>query len=141
MTKSVTGGCRCGAVRYSCAAEPVMMVTCSCSDCQIFYGGVMSAAVVLPREALEVTGDVTYFKVEGSSGKPVSRGFCPTCGTPLIGNPGIAPQLTTVTAGTLDDSSDFRPQMSVFTSCARPWVKVDEDIPGFPGMPEQIPEI
>lgn len=141
MTKPISGGCRCGAVRYSCPAEPIMTVTCSCSDCQIFYGGVMSAAVILPKEALEVTGNVTYFDVEGSSGKPVSRGFCPTCGTPLFGKPGIAPQLVSVTAGSLDDSSTFRPQMSVFTSGARTWVKVAEDIPGFARMPDQIPEI
>ena len=141
MTTPITGGCRCGAVRFSCAADPITMVTCSCSDCQVFYGGVMSAAIVLPRQALEVAGDVTYYEVEGSSGKPVSRGFCPACGTQLFGKPGIAPQLVSVTAGTLDDSSSFRPQLNVFTSRARPWVTVAEDIPGFPEMPDQIPEI
>lgn len=46
----------------------------------------------------------------------------------------------TVTAGSLDDPSWFRPRMSVFTACARPWVQIAEDIPGFPGMPDRVPE-
>lgn len=34
-----TGGCVCGAVRYGCTAEPVMMFKCHCRDCQRVTGG------------------------------------------------------------------------------------------------------
>ena len=141
MTKPITGGCRCGALRYRCAAEPVTAVTCSCDDCKVFYGGVISAALVLPRAAVEITGDVTYYEVEGGSGKLVSRGFCPTCGTQIFGLPGIAPQLMSVTVGTLDDSSGFKPEMNVYQSKAWPWLHLDEDVVSFPEMPDRIPEV
>jgi hypothetical protein len=141
MTTPITGGCRCGALRYECPAEPVLSVACSCSDCKVFYGGVISAALVLPRDAVQITGAVTYYQVEGSSGRPVDRGFCPTCGTQVFGKPGVAPQLMSVTAGTLDDPSSFRPQMNVFAANAYDWVYLDSDIVSFPGMPDQIPEV
>lgn len=141
MTTPVSGSCRCGAVRYESAAEPVTCVTCSCTDCKVFYGGVMSAAVVLPRDAVKVTGDVTYFEVAGDSGQPVSRGFCPKCGTQMFGKPGIAPQLMAVTAGTLDDSSWFKPQMNVYAARAFPWIHVSDEVPSFEKMPDQIPEV
>jgi hypothetical protein len=34
-----SGGCVCGAVRYECSAEPIMMFKCHCSDCQRLTGG------------------------------------------------------------------------------------------------------
>lgn len=142
MPKTITGGCRCGALRYSCAAPAIMAVSCSCSDCKTFYGGAISAAVVLPREAVEVSGTAKYYAVTGGSGKPVERGFCPNCGTQVFGKPAIAPQLMTVTLGTLDDQGGYKPQMNVYAASAHPWLHLDEDIASFPQMPppEQIPQ-
>ncbi len=34
-----TGGCVCGAIRYECSAEPIMMFKCHCRDCQHVTGG------------------------------------------------------------------------------------------------------
>ena len=141
MTKKTAGGCRCGAVRYECEAAPLFGVTCYCTDCQKFYGGEKSTALVLPREVLKVTGEVTYYEVTGGSGQPVDRGFCPTCGTPLIGKPGIAPHLITVTVGSLDDASRFQTAMCVYTSSAQPWAHIPEGVPRFEKMPDQIPEV
>lgn len=140
MPRKISGGCRCGAVRYETAAEPLFTVNCFCNDCQKFYGGDKSNAVAFPRESLKVTGDVTYFEVTGGSGHPVNRGFCPTCGTPLFGLPDMAPHLISVTAGSLDDSSWFRPAMNVYTCRAQPWAQMVEGIPSFEKLPEEIPE-
>ncbi len=95
---------------------------------------------MLPREALKVTGEVTYYEVASGSGHPVDRGFCPTCGTPLFGKPGIAPHLISVTAGSLDDASGFQTNMCVYTSSAQPWAHFPEGVPSFEKMPDQIPE-
>ena len=140
MPKIITGGCRCGAMRYEAAAEPLFTVNCFCNDCQKFYGGDKSSAVVFPRDAVEIAGEVTYFEVTGGSGQPVSRGFCPTCGTPLFGFPEIAGHLMSVTAGSLDDASWFRPAMNVYTCRAQPWAQMAEGIPSFEKLPDQIPE-
>src|SRR2546428_526017 len=65
MTAPLTGGCTCGAVRYECTAEPVMAFNCHCRDCQRATGGAYVPAVVVPRNALRVTGEVKDFGVRG----------------------------------------------------------------------------
>jgi len=49
-----TGGCACGAIRYECTAEPVIMVKCHCRDCQHITGGGFAAAVLVPAEAFRL---------------------------------------------------------------------------------------
>jgi hypothetical protein len=39
MKLPFTGGCACGAIRYECNAEPIMMGKCHCRDCQHISGG------------------------------------------------------------------------------------------------------
>ena len=41
-----TGGCVCGAVRYECSAEPIMMF--KCRDCQRVTGEGFVAACLCP---------------------------------------------------------------------------------------------
>jgi hypothetical protein len=91
MTTPLTGGCTCGAVRYECAAESVMAFNCHCRDCQRATGGAYVPAVVVPRNALRVTGEVRYFGVRGESGQILNRGFCPHCGSRLFGKPDFKP--------------------------------------------------
>jgi hypothetical protein len=41
MTRPVlplTGGCSCGAIRYEIASFPLLLYTCSCTDCQTSSG-------------------------------------------------------------------------------------------------------
>jgi len=46
-----TGGCECGAVRYECSAEPMMMFKCHCRDCQRVTGGAFVAGLLVPMSA------------------------------------------------------------------------------------------
>ena len=53
MTERHTGGCLCGAVRYSIGAKPGPVVGCHCSQCRR-QTGFYYAAVNVPRTALSV---------------------------------------------------------------------------------------
>ena len=64
----ITGGCACGAVRYVVNAEPVLMLNCHCRDCQRATGGAYAPVVVVPRTAVQITGELRYYKVTGESG-------------------------------------------------------------------------
>src|SRR5438045_9171378 len=81
-----TGGCTCGAIRYECTAEPIMMFKCHCRDCQQGTGGGFAPGMLLPREAFRFTrGQLRYnFTPSIRRGKH-KRGFCPECGTRLTG--------------------------------------------------------
>jgi hypothetical protein len=137
ISKSFTGGCACGAVRYEIPAEPMMMIQCQCRDCQRASGTGHASAVAFPRAALKVTGDVKQHTVIGDSGRKVHRSFCPQCGSPLFGMPDVAPQLVGVAAASLDDPAVFKPQMVMYASRAQHWDRVDQSLPSFPKLMPQ----
>lgn len=135
MAIPFTGGCRCGAIRYECSAEPVMAGNCHCRDCQKVSGSAFSANLAVPQEVLRISGAVKYHDVKAESGNTVSRGFCPNCGAPVLAKSSGMPGLVIVRAGSLDDPSWFRPGMDLYTSSAQPWDYMNPELPKFPKMP------
>lgn len=134
-----TGGCMCRAVRYECSAQPVFMGICHCRDCQRATGTAFSAGMLVPHNAVTITGNVKYYDVTGDSGITVSRGFCPTCGSRLFSKRPI-PKLIGITAGSLDDPSWFQPRMNFYTASAQPWDYLNPDLPKFAKLPPPINE-
>jgi hypothetical protein len=135
MSKTTTGGCQCGAVRFETTAEPVFSAVCHCRQCQRASGAPSSAFVAVPKQAVSISGEVRYFETKGGSGNPVRRGFCPTCGSRLFGIADVAPDLMGISSVSFDDPSDFSPQMHIFTENAQPWDRIGGELPVFPGMP------
>jgi hypothetical protein len=136
MTAPLTGGCLCGAVRYTCGAEPVVSGHCHCRDCQRATGAAFLSGLAVPQDALEVTGAVTYFDTENESGNTSSRGFCPECGARILGRSTGMPGLVMVHATSLDDPSRFQPTMHIFMASAQPWDTPVDDLPKFARMPD-----
>ena len=134
MAAPFTGGCACGAVRYECSAEPMMMGNCHCRDCQKASGGPFVSIVGVPKEALKITGEVTYHEVKSDKGDPIKRGFCGKCGSRLFGMPSVAP-FVGIAAGSLDDPSWYRPAFDIYTSSAQPWDYMNPELAKFPKMP------
>jgi hypothetical protein len=129
-----TGGCMCKAIRYECSAEPIFMGNCHCRDCQQATGTAFASAILVPRNAVNITGDVKYYEVTGDSGGIVGRGFCPICGSRLFSKPPM-PELMGIMAGSLDDPSCFQPMMDVYTATAQPWDYMNPDLPKFSKLP------
>jgi hypothetical protein len=98
-----TGGCLCGAVRYSINAEPIRQLLCNCVDCQKHTGTAFVSGLLVPSEGASITGTMSTFTLPGGqSGEPMHRRFCTTCGSPiLIEKDGTGRML--IMAGTLDD--------------------------------------
>ena len=106
-----SGGCACGAIRYECSAEPVMMLKCHCRNCQQMTGSGFSPAVLVPAEAFRVTrGQLRYHFTPSAAGGQHKRGFCAECGSLLTGgeNTERPKGVVGVTAGSLDDPSWFQ---------------------------------
>lgn len=129
-----TGGCMCTAVRYECSAEPVSMGICHCRDCQQATGSAFAAGMLVPQDAITITGDVTYYDVTGDSGSIIGRGFCPICGSRLFSLPPI-PELIGIMAGSLDDPSWFQPRMNIYAASSQPWDYLNPDLPKFDKLP------
>lgn len=132
---TMTGGCACGAVRYEITGEPVMAGHCQCRDCQRMTGTGHASMLAVPAPAIRMTGTLKYHRSTADSGSTVARGFCPECGSFISGTSSAMPQLTTVAAASLDDPSQFRPQLVVYTCSAQPWDRMDPALPQFERMP------
>jgi hypothetical protein len=107
------------------------MAICHCRDCQRSTGSAFAAAMRVPRHAVTITGEVKYYEVTGDSGGRMSRGFCPNCGSRLFGQRENADFLSLM-ASSLDDPSEFRPVMDLYTASAQPWDYMNPDLPKFP---------
>ena len=135
-TLPFTGGCACGAIRYTCTAEPLMMLHCHCRDCQRSSGGPFAAFVVVPAEAFKVSKGSLHFHASPSEmGGMTRRGFCPDCGSPIMGKPDSLPQFVAIRSGSLDDPSWFNSQMEVWTSDAQPLDHMNPALPNFQKYP------
>jgi hypothetical protein len=117
----MTGGCSCGAVRYVVKADPILMLNCHCRDCQRASGSAYAAIVVVPRAAVELTGELRYHKITGDNGGVIERGFCPSCGSRIANKLGRMPDILGLMAGNLDDPALHKPAMDIFTASAHPW--------------------
>jgi hypothetical protein len=117
ITKSISGGCQCGAVRYRVSAVLDSSHICHCRMCQKAVGNFFAALVGIPREAFEWTrGAPALFK----SSDLVDRGFCKKCGTPLLYDFKTSQHLN-VTTGSLDDPTDLPPKMQFGIEGRMPW--------------------
>jgi hypothetical protein len=130
----VTGGCLCGAVRYSIDAEPIAdrQVLCHCVDCQRHTGTAFVSGMAFPADSVVVSGEMTTFTMPGGqSGESMNRRFCTRCGSPImIDKDGTGRKM--IMAGTLDDKSLFKPKVSLFCEQALSWVVMPADTENLP---------
>ena len=130
MSAKITGGCKCGSVRYEISAEPKAYVICQCMDCQKFSGSGHISNMMVPADKVAVSGETTTFEYTGGSGNPVHHVFCPVCGSPVYGGP-PGYEFSMIRAGSLDDSGIFKPSMVVYSESAAHWDHVDAAIPRY----------
>jgi hypothetical protein len=131
MSAPFEGGCRCGAIRYRCASEPVVALHCWCRDCQYSSGGAGVTALVCVANDVVITGSPASHAVEAESGVTVERLFCRSCGTPLFARNPTTAALLAVKAGTLDDPSWVTPSAHIWTASAPPWACIADDLPRY----------
>src|SRR5579862_6696199 len=98
----ISGGCLCGQVRYSASVEPIFVGVCHCTDCQKFSGSAFAAVIGVPKAAVTVTGTLKTFTKNGDSGQPMSREFCPECGSGIMDVAALMPEVAMLNIGTLD---------------------------------------
>ena len=116
-----SGGCACGAIRYTCVAEPIIAWQCHCRDCQRASGGACASVFYVATSALSSTGEIKYYEVQAKSGNTVSRGFCPKCGSPLWALLSTLPTVVSIRIASLDDPSEVQPTMDIWTVSAQLW--------------------
>jgi hypothetical protein len=130
-----TGGCHCGAIRYSLEGEPKHSSVCHCESCRRTTGGLMTAWLGYPNEALRVEqGEPAFY----SSSAGVERRFCGACGTSLFyNNEPAMPGVVDILTATLDVPQAFPPALHVQMADALPWEAGLAALPKFRRFPGQ----
>ena len=130
MTKSLQGGCRCGAVHYSLAVEDLPPVyACHCRDCQTWTGSAFSQQVILPEDVLTVTGAVEVYELTSPSGRLSRQRVCGICHTRIYNTNSARPGLVIIRAGTLDDSDALDVVAHIWVKRKQPWIAIPADVP------------
>lgn len=136
MTRSYTGGCACGAIRYETTSEPIFQNHCQCRDCQKRSGTGHASFLTFPRRAdVTITGDVKTWRVAGDSGNEKIHAFCPTCGAPVYLMLAAMPELIAVHAASLDDPGQFNPQVVTYSIRGHAWDRLDPALQSFERLP------
>lgn len=136
---AISGGCLCGAVRYSVDAQPLMTRVCWCRLCQYIGAGSGTVNAVFPSATLKVDGELSMYACTADSGNRMQRRFCPRCGTPMFSAAEARPDLVIVRAGTLDDPELAEPKVTIWAAAAPSWAVIDLDIPCLEGQPPPPP--
>jgi hypothetical protein len=109
-----TGGCLCGAVRYTVRGEPVDVRRCHCADCRKESGSAFTVYAQWPTEAFELTGEIGSYD---------GRRFCPRCGSRLLDTKDSGDSLIEIRIGSLDDAPfDLKPEAEIWVSRREIWV-------------------
>lgn len=139
-TSGVYGGaCLCGAVRYQAEGRPVVVAQCHCNACRRGSGAGHSTGAMFAAERFRLTGAVAEYRYRSDNGNDVTRVFCPTCGSPILGRNSGMTGYVTITLGTVDDPSGLEPQVVVFAENRQPWDAIDESLPTFATQPNWKP--
>lgn len=131
----LTGGCYCGTVRYEAEGEPVLKAQCHCRECQYITGGGPNFFLAMPAEGFRYVQGTAKGFTRSDLDNPVTREFCPDCGTHLITRPRGMPMVV-IKVGSLDDPKQFAgPDMAIFTIDRQPFHAIAPDLPSFERMP------
>jgi len=132
----IAGGCYCGALRYKAEGDPLFKGQCHCRECQYISGGSPNVVLGMQEASFAYTkGSPTPFS-RGDLEAPVTREFCPECGTHILAKAPGLPGAVLIKVGTLDDPSVFgTPQMAIFTIDKQAFHHVPDGIAVFERSP------
>lgn len=132
----LTGGCYCGDLRYEAAGEPRARIQCHCRECQYISGGGPNFVMGMPVDEFRFTQGSPSSFTRSDLEAPVTRQFCPRCGTHLLTRSPRLPDFVLIKVGTLDDPAVFeQPSMAIFTVDRQPFHLIAEGVKQFEGRP------
>ncbi|WP_068312603.1 GFA family protein [Polycladidibacter hongkongensis] len=72
---NLSGGCQCGAVRFTADGAPDRVGICHCMDCRKHHGALFHASAVYQQDRVRISGTTRDYQ---------GRHFCPECGSSVF---------------------------------------------------------
>lgn len=132
-----SGRCACGRVTLAMDGNPLAVGQCWCRQCQQIAAGGATVNALFPAHAVSIAGETAKHAYAAASGSRVTHWFCPSCGTPLLGQSAAHPDVLAVKLGAIDLPHDLRPGGVIWTSEAPVWAFLDDDLPQHPFGPNR----
>lgn len=132
---SITGGCLCGAVKYTVNSKPLVTRECWCKFCQTIASGNATINLAFPLESITIVGELQDYPNIADDGNKMHRRFCPTCGVHLFSEAEERPSIIVVRAGTVDDAEQITVEGVIWTSEAPSWAHLNPNIVHFEQQP------
>lgn len=132
-SKTLEGGCGCGAVRYRLTDEPFIVHNCHCTVCQRQTGTGSAVNAFIETDRLEhLSGELKEYDFPTPSGGTQTVVRCAECGTPLWSHyPRLGRKTAAVRVGTLDDPSAAPPDVAIYVAYRPSWAPLPEGVPAF----------
>ncbi len=137
MPTPFSGGCSCGAIRYTCTAEPYVSYVCHCTACQKRTASAFGISLQVPADGLTIDKGTPKTRIRiADSGNELTQHFCGDCGSSLFGTSAARKHITVVYAGTLDDPSWVPIMANIWADSALPWVPMAPETERFAQAPD-----
>ena len=123
--KDHSGGCSCGAVRFTTRGPLRGIVFCHCSQCRRQSGHYLGATSV-SDDRLEISGEenIRWYR----SSPDARRGFCAICGSGLFWKLDGGPT-TSICAGAFDSPSGLKGEKHIFVADKGDYYDIDDGLP------------
>src|SRR4029453_11680497 len=109
-----TGGCLCGAVRYSLRGDPMHVRRCHCANCRKESGSAFTVYAHWPVEAFEMSGEISSYD---------GRGFCPRCGSRLLDTSNPGDTFVEIRIGSFEDRPfELKPADEIWVKRRESWI-------------------
>jgi len=123
------GRCLCGAIEFEVSGEPTRGSWCHCSQCRRAHGATPVAWVSFPRSGFRLRRGTPRWYASSESAR---RGFCESCGSPMLIDDAIDPDGIDIATAILDAAADLGPVRHIWVGSALPWAAPsDPAIPTF----------
>lgn len=124
-----TGGCHCGAVRYTVTGPMRDVIYCHCTQCRKQTGHFVAATRVAD-DALAITGsdELTWY----AASPDARRGFCRHCGSLLFWKR-EASDMTSIMAGSMDLPTGLVASHHIFVAHKGDYYEIADGLPVFGG--------
>ena len=133
MSRTLTGSCLCGAVRYEVADEFEYALICHCSQCRRATGAASKPFAGIGRDKLKVTqGADALLQFGGDLAHDIR---CKVCGGFLYSVVREA-RYAHVNFGSLVDEPSIAARAHIFVGSKASWDEILDDFPQFQGFPE-----
>ncbi|MGD8384425.1 MAG: GFA family protein [Lysobacterales bacterium] len=134
-TKTFSGGCTCGRVRYRMESSPLFVHCCHCRWCQRETGSAFALNAMIESDRVTLLdGEPEMIQTPSLSGKGQEIWRCPVCRIALWSHyAGAGAKIAFVRVGTLDEAHRLPPDIHIFTASKQPWVVIPPEHAAVPG--------